>query len=267
MFSRLSMSNLLAALIFWTAVVTGAEMGVIAIRQPGASLDTSMQNEVDHAVRQAAAWLAAHQNTDGAWGVTNRVRLTSIILLSLNASRQPGYSEVTTRAALWLDAHAADRVEDLETHAWRLIGLSRVAPDSPARTHLLQGLSDAAKPLELNAPVDAARFWNEAQAAAGVGTLLPPSSDATNRLATLASEWPSAFSGNANAWQIARLVNRTGNGQLLHDNLPLDWRRDLAQRLINTQRSAPSNGGYWEAPDPESRLCETAFGLLTLIEL
>ena len=96
---------------------------------------------------------------------------------------------------------------------------------------------------------------------------MPPSSDATNRLATLASEWPSAFSGNANAWQIARLVNRTGNGQLLHDNLPLDWRRDLAQRLINTQRSAPSNGGYWEAPDPESRLCETAFGLLTLIEL
>ncbi len=267
MFPRLSMSNLLATLIFSAAVVFGAGIGVISIRQPGASLDTSMQNEVDHAVSQAAAWLAARQNTDGSWGLTNRVRLTSIILLSLNASRQPGYSEVTARASLWLDAHAADRLDDLETHAWRLIALSRVMPDSAARTHLLQGLSDAAKTLEPNAPTNALRFWKEAQATAGVGAPLPPASDATNRLSALASEWPPVPSGNATAWQSAHLVNRVGNGQLVQDNRPLDWRRDLAQRLINTQRSAPSDGGYWDAPDPEARLGETAFGLLTLLEL
>ncbi len=262
---RLSMPNLLAALTFSAALGLCAGIGVTSIRQPGASLDTSLRNEADRSVRQAAVWLAAGQNPDGSWGASNRVRLTSLTLLALNGSRQPGLSENSARAALWLDAHASTNpVGDLETHAWRLLALAQSLPDTPARTALLRRFSEAARPSVAGAPADARRLWDEALAAAGLGAA---PADAPDRLAGLADEWPPAAAGNAAAWQIAHLINTAGNGQLLRGNAPLDWRRDLAQRLVNTQRSAPSGGGYWDAPGADARLAATAFGLLALLEL
>ena len=264
---RLSMPNLLAALILSAALGSGADIGVTSIRQPGASLDTSLRNEVDHAAGQAAAWLAARQDAEGSWGVSNRVRLTSLTLLALHASRRPGCSEATARAALWLDARATNRLDDLGAHAWRLLALAQLLPDTPARPALLRRFTDAARPLEAEAAADARRLWAEALAAAGLGPDPFPASDSAGRLAALAAGWPPAPADNATAWQLAHLINRAGRGQLLRGNTPLDWRRDLAQRLVNTQRKAPSDGGYWEAPDLDARLAETAFGLLALLEL
>jgi len=263
----MSMQNLLAALTFFAASGLGAGIGVTSIRQPGASIDASLQNEADHAVRQAAVWLAAGQNPDGSWGSSNRVRLTSLVLLALSASRQPGFSDATARAALWLDAHATNRVCDLDTHAWRLLALTQLLPDTPARGACLLRLSASARPLEAAAPAEARRLWSEALAAAGLGSVPSAPPDAPERLAALAADWPPAHADNATAWQLAHRINREGNGQLLRGNAPLDWRRDLAQRVVNTLRSDPAGGGYWDAAGTDGRLAETALGLLTLLEL
>ena len=59
MVSRLSMPNLLAALIFSAAWCAHAQIGATLIRQAGDSLDPSIRNEVDHAVRMAAVWLVS----------------------------------------------------------------------------------------------------------------------------------------------------------------------------------------------------------------
>jgi hypothetical protein len=264
---RLSIPNLLAALILSAAAGLRAGVGVTTIRQSGASLDLSIQNEADHAVRQAASWLASNQHADGSWGVSNRVRLTSLSLLALSASRQPGCSEAVTRAALWLDKHATNRVDDLETHAWRLLALAHVLPDSPARPAALGRFTDAARPLEAQSSADARALWSEALAASGLGAAPTAAPDAPARLARLSAAWPGAPGSNADAWQDAHFINRAGRGQLLRGNTPLDWRRDLAQRLISAQRRASENGGYWNAPDSDAKLAETAFGLLTLLEL
>ena len=263
----LSMQNLLTALIISAALCAPAEIGVTSIRQPGASLDPSIYNEADHSARQAAVWLYAQQNDDGSWGVSNRVRLTSITLLSLKAAGRPDHSEAIARAALWLDARATNRVVDLETHAWRLLALAQVLPDNPSRHVLLRRYADRARPSEAEAPAEVRRLWREALMTAGLSAAPLAAAPAPGCLASLAATWPPANAGNANLWRVAHLINCAGEGQLLRGNAPVDWRRDLAQCLVNTQRSAPSGGGYWDAPDADAKLAETAFGLLALLEL
>lgn len=270
MLCRLSTSNLLAALIFCISPALRAELGVNAIRQPGSSLDTSLRNEADHAVRQAAAWLAARQNADGSWGNTNRVRLTSLALFALRSSRQPQLSEQQARAALWLDRHGTNRLDSLDTYAWRLLALAAVLPETVARTNLLRRFAAAPSQLTRRATDEARQLWDEALSAAGLAPDLPEPAPpaARDRLAREAAAWPPHEQlSPACAWRLAHLINRAGGGQLVRDNAPLDWRADLAQRLINSQRRAAGSGGFWGARTGEDTIAETSFGILALLEL
>lgn len=267
----LSMPNLLHALIFCGALCAQAGIGVTTIRQPGAALDPSLRNEADHATRQAAAWLAARQQPDGAWGSADRTRLTSLALLALAVSRPQQHSDACARAALWLDAPPALTNDALGTHAWRLIALAQFLPDTPARTNLLRRFAQTAQPLGAetsDATPGDRRLWREALFLAGLGSE-PPAPDAHDResLSRLAQAWPPVAADPEFAWHCARLINRAGAGQLTRGGAPLDWRRDLAQHLINTQRRATDKGGYWEAPCADAKIRATAFGLLTLQEL
>ena len=83
----------------------------------------------------------------------------------------------------------------------------------------------------------------------------------------IAKAWPDSTRNAAEMWRIARLINARPDGQLVLGQTPLDWRRDLAQILITAQRSDPKGGGYWDAPTEDRRIEETAFALLTLLEL
>ena len=263
----LSITNLLTALFFCGALGLRAEIAALPVRQPGASLDTSLRNEADHAVRQAALWLAARQQPDGSWGVSNRVRLTSIVLFALKVSSQPAYSEPCARAALWLDSTATNRTDDLGTHAWRLLALALALPETPGRTPFLRRLAERAPSDGCGASAGGQTLWREAAAAAGLAQPPPPESDASNRLARAAAAWQPPLDCNRAAWQLARLINRAGNGQLLRGNEPLDWRAGLAKTVINTQRRDSGGGGYWEAQNSDLMLAETAFGILALTEL
>ena len=263
----LSITNLLPVLFFCGTFGLRAEIAAAPVRQAGASLDTSLRNEADQAVRQAALWLAARQQSDGSWGESNRVRLTAIVLSALNVSSQPAYSETCARAALWLDGAATNRMDDLGTHAWRLLALALALPETPGRTPFLRRLAEQAPADGCGAPVGDQTFWREALAAAGMAQPPPPERDASNSLARAAAAWPPPLAGNQASWQLARLINRAGNGQLLRGNEPLDWRADLAKTVISTQRRDAGGGGYWEAQNADLRLAETAFGILALKEL
>jgi len=264
------MPKLLTACAFSLAFHVLAAIPVSSIRQPGSSLDPSIQNEVDHAARQAALWLCARQRPDGAWGdTTNRFRLTALSLLALAAADTREHSDACSRAVLWLDARATNRVEALEAHAWHLIALTRLVPDSPARTNLLARYSRFARPAAVRqASPSVRRLWSQALSAAGVADPYPiPEEPRDDDLARLAETWPGCANGNAAMWRIARLINARSDGQLMRGHRPLDWRRDLAQILINSLRCAPAGGGYWNAPTGDGQIEETAFALLTLLEL
>ena len=265
--SGLSMQNLLAALIISAAAGLSAGVGVTSIRQAGEPLDPSIQNEVGHAVSLAAEWLAARQNADGSWGSeTDRVERTSVALLALT-SRAHRHSDARARAAVWLDSHppAANGVS--EAHAWRIIALLSVAPDTPARTNLVRRLLQEAQP---HAPGASASFcgqllWSDALALA---ERQPPASDTETALKDCARNWPPAASSQPDClWLPTHLINRRAEGALSRDGEPLDWRRDVAQILVNAQRRDPSGGGFWGDDAGDSRIRQTAFALLTLGEL
>lgn len=271
MLCRLSITNLLTALFFCGGTARCAELGVTAIRQSGAPLDTSLRNEADHAVRQATIWLVARQNADGSWGATNQTRFTSLALFALSASRQPQLSGPQARAALWLDRHGTNRLDSLDTHAWRLLALASVLPDTAGRTNVLSRFAAPPPPLTCAATDEAHQLWSEALAAAGLAAPafpVPTLRAARDRLAREAAAWPPHEQLlPACAWRLAHLINRAGGGQLVRDNAPLDWRTDLAQRLINSQRRAAESGGFWPAPAGGDPVAETAFGILALAEL
>jgi len=256
----------LSLLLFCAALNLRADVAATLVRLPGASLDASLQNEADHALSQATLWLDAQQHPDGSWGESNRVRLTSIALFSLKGSRQPSHAEACARAALWLGGSVSNRIDDLGTHAWRLLAIAIMLPEEPSRTNLLRRLADQGEALETGASAGARTFWREALAAAGLGRPPPPDGDVSSRLTQAAAAWPPSLSDNAGAWRLARLINRAGNGQLLCGDAPLDWRTDLARHLINTQRRAPA-GGFWKAPTSDGQIEETALGILVLLEL
>ncbi len=269
MIRRLSMLILLSLALAAAPAPAGAPIGVTSIRQAGEPLDPSIQNEVVHAVDLAADWLAAHQSADGSWGSeTDRVTRTSVALLALTA-RASRHSDACARAAVWLDGHIPSTNELFAAHAWRIIALLSAAPDTPARTNLTRrllqeaGLCASATDGWLLGQL----LWNDALTLAGQ----PPLPLPENRAQTLkleARKWPPAPSLPPGClWTPVYLISRLSGGTLTRDGEPLDWRRDAAQILINAQRRDPSGGGFWGASERSDRAWQTAFGILTLLEL
>jgi hypothetical protein len=264
---HLSIMNPLATLVFCAATLH-ADLAATPMRQPGASLDTSIRNEADHAIRQAARWLADRQHPDGSWGESNRVELTALALFALSGARQPDQSGPSARAALWLNTTATNRLDRLGVHAWRLLALALVLPASPERIPFLRrlALQAPAGPQDAAAPADRA-LWHEALALAGLGPPPVPEPDAADRLARAAAAWPPPFADTRTTWLFARLVNRAANGMLLHGKEPIDWRKSVAGQLVSTQKKDPRGGGFWAADTPDGQLAETAYGILCLLEL
>ncbi len=265
----LSMTNLLVALVFSAASGFSADIGATLIRQPGASLDTSLRNELDHAVDLATEWLAAHQNADGSWGSeTDRVSRTSIALLALTA-RTNLYSDACARAAVWVDAHPPSDTDASDAYAWRMIALLSAAANTPGRSDLTQRLINEALP---HAPTTNTWFfsqllWNDALALAGQRVRPLSTSLAERKLQSYAADWPPLYKAPYCIWLPTHLINRRSNGVLERNGTQLDWRRDIAQNVINSQRRDPAGGGYWGQSEGDDHIRETAFGILTLLEL
>jgi hypothetical protein len=51
------------------------------------------------------------------------------------------------------------------------------------------------------------------------------------------------------------------------NGVSVDWRTDLAHRLVNSQKTDPRGGGFWAAATHDLRVAETAYGLLCMLAL
>lgn len=265
----MSISN--TGLLLFVALVfpATAQLTVDQIRLPGAALDLSTRNEVGNAIRLACDWLASRQNPQGAWGVSNDVSLTSIALTALCVSRNPQHSDSQTRAALWLKSTADHQIADMDTHALRLLALSLALPDAPVRSNLFASLSakaQAASNVCPPLPADA-ELWCLAAAAAGLRPAAAPARNAEARLGEIADHWPPFPCANRELWRVAKTINQDGQGVLTRGDTRLDWRSETAGHLLGAQRREPQGGGYWDAPDQDRRILETAWGILALSEL
>ena len=259
------------ALIALACCVTAlrADISALPVRLPGSSLDTSLRNEADRATRQAARWLADRQQADGSWGESNRVLHTSLALAALAGTRDPEYSGATARAAVWLGNTETNRLDSLGDHAWRLIALSLAVPYSPERQHLFFRLLAQASPDRDDASAEDQQLWREALAQSGISAsnAIENTCHARDALTQAASDWPPSLADIHAAWRLTHLINRNASGLLMKDGTPIDWRPHAAQHLINSQKNDPRGGGCWPADTPDRQIAETAYGLLTLLEL
>ncbi|HRU70320.1 MAG TPA: hypothetical protein P5111_04520 [Kiritimatiellia bacterium] len=265
MLRSLSILNPLIALLCGIRVAH-ADLVATPLRQPGSSLDISLGNEADRAVRQASRWLRLHQNPDGSWGATPRVALTALALTALAGSAHPDDQDARSRAALWLGQSATHHVSALDVHAWRMLALTLSLPDTPERGTYLQDMARRA-PSPDGASADDRRFWQEVLAQAGLGPPSVPDTESTGLVARAAAIWPPPLNRTRAAWRLARLINRTAGGRLMQGETVLDWRSHLATWLISTQKSAPEGGCFWSAATDDARIAETAYGILCLLEL
>ncbi|MBO4286686.1 MAG: hypothetical protein J5985_00790 [Kiritimatiellae bacterium] len=88
--------------------------------------------------------------------------------------------------------------------------------------------------------------------------------------AKLAQDWPPPAETSARFWAAAAFsINRAGGTLNTPDGTVFDWRRDAAQRLIDTQRKSLDGGSYWKAAPKATATDteETAFALLAFFEL
>lgn len=269
----LSIKNL--SLLLFLAMFTAIPLKAVEVhkfRLAGEPLDISLQQEADYAAANALKWLRARQNPDGSWGSsTANVERTAIVLLALVGHRDR--SNAHTTAALWLDANPPT-TNDTQAAAWRLIALLSSAASSSS-----DDLDTLAKRLLHESPIPKPAITNTITHQLISTTALslinphttPPTKvkAITDHLATLAGSPTLLRSASpSDLWLAARTINLAGRSVLISNEEKVDWRRDIAQNLVNSQqRSSDSDGAFWEAPTSDDSITTTALALLALREL
>ena len=255
----LSIINLLGVLFFFIA--DAAEVDVVAIRQPGTSLDTSISNEADNAMRLAAEWLIARQHPDGSWGSTNNVaELTPIAWLALKGVESAVDAVRRDRALVWLDAQPIGGAA-FDANVWRRQVTFLALPDSPEREARLHELAKAMKPIPFSVHAYGYFLWREE------ALPIETKAQAKGMLSSVARTYPMDTPSTETLWFFARLINRYSNGVWLRGTEALDWRNDFGLTLINALRKDPAGGGYWNADTDDAKIRATAFALLALREI
>lgn len=249
-----------------------AQLQATAIRQPGSSLDMSIQNEVDHAVQLSAQWIIKQQHEEGAWGATDRNRhiATAMGVIALHAAQLSSAGPAIQRGIAWLEDNEPDADEkQLATLAWYLLALSLAVPESAERDDSMSRVLTNGIARVEGACARDVTLWNEAVMAAKLGDDKMPLSaiSTTNQLEKLASSWPVVATDPETVWRLARLINRAADGRLQCNGAILDWRVDLARGLLGVFRKDPVGGGYWDSKTEEGRLFATFFGIFALREL
>jgi len=256
--------------------------GAVGVRTSG-PIAISLQNEVNAAMDRGRQWLMASQKPDGSWSGTNQIAVAAVAVLALWNRATPEARRAASNAVTWLhadegpDAPLRPGWRRQEPLAWREMALSVAGghPETARRSEIrvLRPIRPGGGALPLP------RLLEECiRAMPPTGDTASP--DVTNALARLAAAWTAegpALTANLSAarqiWLYARFINRAGGGSLAAaDGRVLDWRNDLARRLVATQRiDAGRGGGYWQSDavaDWASRpVAETAFALLALDEL
>jgi len=249
-----------------------AQLQATVIRQPGASLDLSIQNEVDHAVQLSAQWIVRQQQGDGAWGVgTRRHALTAMGVIALHATQLSSVTPALQRGVEWLEKNVpATDEKQLSTLAWYLLAVSLTMPESAERSDIVSRVFTNGTTRVEGASSVSVALWDEAVMAAKLGDekeAIVPAASATNQLEKLAASWPVVATNPETVWRLARLINRAADGRLVYHGAVLDWRVDLARGLLGAFRKDPAGGGYWDAKTEEGRLQATFFGIFALREL
>jgi len=266
----LSIKKLVTGLFFCgIPLLRAQEVAIHPIRHPGGSLDASIRNEVDHAIRSAADWLIAQQRPDGSWGSTNvAFEETARVCLALSLTQSSSCSSPIANGMEWLDAHPIPDTPARSTCAvWRVLAWSSILKQTPEKEARLQALTNAiALPPEPGILLSNMLIY---EAHYQAGSPPGPFSESIlraqlNQCAKIVMKLPI---DTETFWALSHYINQYNKGIMDAASGAEDWRDRVAQSLINTQRKAPADGGFWDDRTADLRIRATAFGLLALLEL
>lgn len=268
----------------------------------------SLQNEINAAVDRGRDWLISQQNADGSFGTNsgNRIENTSVATLALLHNATSNELAAAIKAGNWL---AKNTCSVLEVESWRKLALLTAwvtaVTGKPANSNLVSNAEtwrkqmlqvlphlpqssigpDPLCDLLLNIMGHSSAPTNSVPdnllfECLKTATHMPVTPTATNVLIRLASSWPISlnetnrqYSWSFQDWIFARFINRAGGGTLADaQGKIVDWRNDLAQKIVDSQTSANGGkGGFWQDAEAKSwtgqPIAATAFALLALDEL
>lgn len=247
------------------SAAAGKGLPLRKFREPGDSLDISIQQEVDRAVDLGIGWIQAQQNIDGSWGWSNKLETTAICALALASQSNLELTNTLHAALHYIVSRSGEqRFEDFSAIAWSAAALRITGTTGCATEQSCAWLKNPKAPL---LPVDASL---QRELVLGLDLLEPDEAElAASQVhySLLAQELNAENIGMLQMWLDARVINRVGKGQLINHGQRVDWRRVFARKIISTQKIEPLGGGFWSGASNSKVLQNTALAILILKEL
>lgn len=233
------------------------------IREPGDALDTSISQELDHALYNAKIWLKRRQNSDGSFGSTDKIKCTAVVILALAEENNQANAVISSKAAKWLTKELnTNSTTNIATAAWcsAAMKLSSEAKKSSKIIKNLQKFIVEQCPKSTNLT---AQLCTEIL----LSTTPDNSEIKLNSKQVNAENYLYPDISLTEMWINARSINRSGGQLYSETGERVDWRRKYASKLIDCQKIEPEGGGYWSAVTPAETLRNTALAIIILKEL
>lgn len=235
-------------------------------REPGDSLDISIQQELDRAVDLGIGWIKTKQSLEGSWGVCSKLETTALCALALASQNDLTLSDTLQAAVQYIKRIPEDQSPtNFSAVAWSAAAL-RVTATTGCIAE--QNCARLEKP---EVPLSALDTILRREMLLGLCLLEPDEALLTaskEHYSSLARQLDTEGSAMLQMWLDARVINRVGEGQLLNtQGQRVDWRRIFARKIISTQKIDVIGGGFWPGVNDSMTLQNTALAILISKEL
>ena len=264
--SKFIIITLLPYIYLTFSAFADSDISLHKIRESGDSLDISIQQELNRASGLGIQWINGRQNIDGSWGESNKLVTTAICALALVSTGDKSLTPQVESGMQWITAHSSQcTLTNFSIIAWTTAAY--LVTGTPGCTIELHYSKIKTQDDRLTSTESAIRR----EIILGLRLMEPNESLRKNAAAhyqKTSHKLNTDTQQMLQMWLDARVINRSGGGQLIdNQGRRVDWRRIFAQKIISSQLIDPQTGGFWQGVNPSQNIQNTALAILISKEL